>query len=97
MSVLGAAARSGSGFIITVAPWVAGMRATAYHTGIHLTHVVQGKSWEEGIDEILASAEEKARKLGCNALVGLEIACDPYHRPGGRIELSATGAAVVPL
>lgn len=83
--------------ILTIEPWVNGTRMQSYWGPLLLNITVTGASWEEGIDSILEAAAEAARARGCNAVVGIEIECDPYHKNGGRIELKGTVAQLEPL
>ncbi len=86
-----------SGIHITHHPWMAGMRLTALYGTICIKTKVQGKSWEEGIDGALEAAAAEVRELGGNALVGMEMHCDPYHSDGGHIRVIGSSARFEPL
>lgn len=84
--------------VITVNPWCPyGTRTVGWFGPISAERTILGKSWEEGIEEVLEEAKEKARALGGNAVVGLEIECDPYRSDGGHIFLQGNVARCTAL
>lgn len=85
-----------SNVILSVSPYPSGMRAQGYWGPLHLERVIVGKSWEEGIDELLEEAAQAARDLSCNAVVNIEISCDPYHQDGGKVWITGTIASLEP-
>ena len=64
---------------------------------IQVSRKVTAVSWEEAVDSVLEEAAQQARDRLCNAIVGIEITCDPYHRDGGVIELVGTAAKLEAL
>jgi hypothetical protein len=84
--------------LITRDPWVGGTRSGYYHIPpLKIERKVSGLSWEEAVDGILDEAAQEARQNGCNAIVGIEITCDPYHSDGGLIRLLGTAARLEPM
>ncbi len=85
-----------SDVILSIHPSVSGMRWTGMYGPIDLESRLIGASWEEGIEAILDEAAGRARACGANAVVGLEIECDPYHRDGGHVSIQGTIALLEP-
>ena len=83
--------------VFTHSPWLAGTRTVGWYGSIHVLHKVVGVSWEEGIDAAMAIAADKARVMHGNVVMNMEIACDPYSKGGGLIELTGTVAKMEPL
>jgi hypothetical protein len=94
-------------------PWVSGSRACGYAGPQHVTvflrddrraateakRVVQ---WKRALARLRSKMRDKARSVGCNAIVGLETwidlwATDAKGRPGTRLAASGTGAKLEPL
>ena len=89
---------------IYASPWVPGFKAIFYRGLIETKDLVP---WSEGQQEndavVLGMYEElaaEARALGCNAIVGFEIAIDPFENSAGRavmrVELSGTAVQLQP-
>lgn len=83
--------------LLSINPWVGGTRAKGYWGPIKIERMVSGPSWEEAIDAILEDAADEARVRCCNAVVGMEITCDPYRPNGGHIRFEGTAADLEPL
>lgn len=87
-----------SDVILSVHPWVGGTRIRGFWGPIHLERKVAGISWEEAIDGILDQAAQEARDRSCNAVVAIEIYCDPYrYHDGGHVTLLGTISDLEPL
>ena len=76
-------------------PWVSGTRAAAYFGPISSELFLEDASvedrsaaWAKAETELLESLRDKARGLGANAVVGLEVTLDPFARCA---ETDATG------
>jgi predicted component of type VI protein secretion system len=76
-------------------PWVSGTRAAAYFGPISSELFLEDASvedrsaaWATAERELLESLRDKARGLGANAVVGLEVTLDPFARCA---ETDATG------
>ncbi len=76
-------------------PWVSGTRAAAYFGPISSELFLEDASvedrsaaWTKAERELLESLRDKARGLGANAVVGLEVTLDPFARCA---ETDATG------
>ena len=76
-------------------PWVSGTRAAAYFGPISSELFLEddavedrSEAWAKAERELLESLRDKARTLGANAVVGLEVTLDPFARSG---ENDATG------
>ena len=91
-------------------PWVSGTRAAAYFGPISselflLDDSVKDRSeaWSKAERELLESLRDKARSLGANAVVGLEVTLDPFARSadgastGLRLHAVGTAAKLEPL
>ncbi len=68
-------------------PWVSGTRAAAYFGPISSELFLEDASvedrstaWSKAERELLESLRDKARSLGANAVVGLEVTLDPFAR-----------------
>jgi hypothetical protein len=91
-------------------PWVSGTRAAAYFGPISSELFLPDDSvddrveaWTKAERELLESLREKARSLGANAVVGLEVTLDPFAREeekdvtGLRLHAVGTAAKLEPL
>ena len=91
-------------------PWVSGTRAAAYFGPISSElfledNAVEDRSeaWTKAERELLESLRDKARTLGANAVVGLEVTLDPFARSaetdktGLRLHAVGTAAKLEPL
>lgn len=91
-------------------PWVSGTRAAAYFGPISSElflddAVVEDRSaaWSKAERELLESLRDKARALGANAVVGLEVTLDPFAQAaetkatGLRLHAVGTAAKLEPL
>ncbi len=91
-------------------PWVSGTRAAAYVGPISSELVLPDDSvedrsaaWTRAERELLESLREKARSLGANAVVGLEVTLDPFAKAeekdvtGLRLHAVGTAAKLEPL
>jgi len=91
-------------------PWVSGTRAAAYFGPISSElflpdEGVQDRSsaWTEAEHHLLDTLRQKARSLGANAVVGLEVTLDPFARAlesdhtGLRLHAVGTAARIEPL
>ena len=85
-------------------PWVSGTRAAAYFGPISSELFLEDDSVEDRVEawtcaerELLESLREKARSLGANAVVGLEVTLDPFAQDGEKettgLRLHAVGTA----
>jgi hypothetical protein len=85
-------------------PWVSGTRAAAYFGPISSELFLEDDSVEDRVEawtcaerELLESLREKARSLGANAVVGLEVTLDPFAENGEKkttgLLLHAVGTA----
>jgi uncharacterized protein YbjQ (UPF0145 family) len=85
-------------------PWVSGTRAAAYFGPISSELFLEDDSvedrteaWTKAERELLESLRDKARSLGANAVVGLEVTLDPFARSAENeatgLRLSAVGTA----
>ena len=66
-------------------PWVSGTRAAAYFGPISAELFLddatvgnRAEAWGKAEIELLESLRDKARMLGANAVVGLEVTLDPF-------------------
>jgi uncharacterized protein YbjQ (UPF0145 family) len=91
-------------------PWVSGTRAAAYFGPISSEIFLadesvedRSESWSKAERELLESLRDRARTLGANAVVGLEITLDPFARAeasgctGLRLHAVGTAAKLEPL
>jgi len=91
-------------------PWVSGTRAAAYFGPISSELFLEDSSvedrseaWSKAERELLESLREKARALGANAVVGLEVTLDPFAKSeekdatGLRLHAVGTAAKLEPL
>ncbi len=91
-------------------PWVSGTRAAAYFGPISSELFLEDDSiedrsaaWTKAERELLESLRDKARTLGANAVVGLEVTLDPFaHQAekdvtGLRLHAVGTAAKLEPL
>lgn len=91
-------------------PWVSGTRAAAYFGPISSELFLEDDSvddrveaWTRAERELLESLREKARSLGANAVVGLEVTLDPFaqaeeqEKTGLRLHAVGTAAKLEPL
>ena len=91
-------------------PWVSGTRAAAYFGPISSELFLEDDSvddrveaWTRAEKELLESLREKARSLGANAVVGLEVTLDPFAKAeekdttGLRLHAVGTAAKLEPL
>lgn len=91
-------------------PWVSGTRAAAYFGPISSELFLEDNSvedrteaWTKAERELLESLRDKARSLGANAVVGLEVTLDPFARAaesdatGLRLHAVGTAAKLEPL
>jgi len=91
-------------------PWVSGTRAAAYFGPISSELFLEDDSvedrteaWSKAERELLESLRDKARSLGANAVVGLEVTLDPFARSaeneatGLRLHAVGTAAKLEPL
>jgi len=91
-------------------PWVSGTRADAYFGPISSELFLEdndfedrSQAWGKGERELLESLRDKARTLGANAVVGLEVTLDPFARnsendaTGLRLHAIGTAAKLEPL
>lgn len=91
-------------------PWVSGTRAAAYFGPISSELFLEDDSfedrsaaWSKAERELLESLRDKARTLGANAVVGLEVTLDPFARAaetevtGLRLHAVGTAAKLEPL
>ncbi len=85
-------------------PWVSGTRAAAYFGPISSELFLPDDSledrtaaWTRAERELLESLRDKARTLGANAVVGLEVTLDPFahdeEKEGTGLRLHAVGTA----
>ncbi|MEE8313257.1 MAG: heavy metal-binding domain-containing protein [Myxococcota bacterium] len=85
-------------------PWVSGTRAAAYFGPISSELFLPDDSledrtaaWTRAERELLESLRDKARTLGANAVVGLEVTLDPFahdeDKEGTGLRLHAVGTA----
>ncbi len=91
-------------------PWVSGTRAAAYFGPISSELFLEDESfedrsaaWSKAERELLESLRDKARSLGANAVVGLEVTLDPFacqaetEVSGLRLHAVGTAAKLEPL
>ena len=91
-------------------PWVSGTRAAAYFGPISSELFLEDSevedrtaAWTKAEKELLESLRDKARSLGANAVVGLEVTLDPFARSdetdttGLRLHAVGTAARLEPL
>jgi uncharacterized protein YbjQ (UPF0145 family) len=91
-------------------PWVSGTRAAAYFGPISSELFLddgsvqdRSEAWSKAERELLESLRDKARGLGANAVVGLEVTLDPFARcsdtdaTGLRLHAVGTAAKLEPL
>jgi len=91
-------------------PWVSGTRAAAYFGPISSELLLEDEAvedrteaWTKAERELLESLRDKARSLGANAVVGLEVTLDPFARledtetTGLRLHAVGTAAKLEPL
>jgi len=91
-------------------PWVSGTRAAAYFGPISSELFLEDASikdrveaWGKAERELLESLRAKARGLGANAVVGLEVTLDPFAHSaetdstGLRLHAVGTAARLEPL
>ena len=81
------------------APYVYGMRAVAYFTGINASVFYEdADDWDGATEDALESLCEKAAAAGANSVVGLEITCDPFavnEKGDTGLRVSVIGTPVV--
>lgn len=82
--------------ILSSEPWVGGMQVRGWFGPVECDREVIGKSWEEAVYDLREDAAEKAREMGGNAVVGIEIECHPWCAPA-KISLKGTVARLEPL
>lgn len=90
---------------IYASPWVPGWKASYYRGVIESDEIVPWVEGEGAADELVLAMYDKLAKaalaLGCNAIVGFEIAIDPFGNTGGvpsmRVELSGTAVQLQPV
>lgn len=90
-------------------PWVSGTRAAAYFGPISTELFLEdegiddrSEAWSKAERELLESLRDKARALGANAVVGLEVTLDPFAvsdkgTSGLRLHAVGTAAKLEPL
>ncbi len=90
-------------------PWVSGTRAAAYFGPISSELFLEdqavddrAEAWTKAERELLESLRDKARGLGANAVVGLEVTLDPFSKSeagvsGLRLHAVGTAAKLEPL
>lgn len=90
-------------------PWVSGTRAAAYFGPISSELFLEDASvedrsaaWTKAERELLESLRDKARTLGANAVVGLEVTLDPFAQSetgatGLKLHAVGTAAKLEPL
>jgi uncharacterized protein YbjQ (UPF0145 family) len=91
-------------------PWVSGTRAAAYFGPISAELFLEDslvedrtEAWSKAERELLESLRDRARALGANAVVGLEVTLDPFARKGDtdatglRLHAVGTAAKLEPL
>ena len=91
-------------------PWVSGTRAAAYFGPISSELFLEDdavedrtEAWTKAERELLESLRDKARSLGANAVVGLEVTLDPFAKSadtdvtGLRLHAVGTAAKLEPL
>ena len=90
-------------------PWVSGTRAAAYFGPISSELFLEddlvvdrSEAWAKAERELLESLRDKARGLGANAVVGLEVTLDPFAKAedgatGLRLHAVGTAAKLEPL
>jgi hypothetical protein len=91
-------------------PWVSGTRAAAYFGPISSELFLEDDSVEDRVEawtkaerELLESLRDKARSLGANAVVGLEVTLDPFAKApdteatGLKLHAVGTAAKLEPL
>ncbi len=92
-------------------PWVSGTRAAAYFGPISSELFLEddpetdrSDAWTKAERELLESLRDKARGLGANAVVGLEVTLDPFAQStnssegtGLRLHAVGTAAKLEPL
>jgi hypothetical protein len=91
-------------------PWVSGTRAAAYFGPISSELFLpdssvedRSEAWSKAERELLESLRDKARVLGANAVVGLEVTLDPFAvlaetaTTGLRLHAVGTAAKLEPL
>ncbi len=90
-------------------PWVSGTRAAAYFGPISSELFLEddlvvdrSEAWAKAERELLESLRDKARGLGANAVVGLEVTLDPFAKTedgatGLRLHAVGTAAKLEPL
>ncbi len=85
-------------------PWVSGTRSVTYLGPISselflesgLDHDRSG-AWSKAERELLESIRDRARAVGANAVVGIEVTVDPFARSDAGVKgirCSAAGTAV---
>lgn len=80
---------------IYTSPWVSGTRAVAYFGPVSVT-AKHTSDWESTIQLALETIQDTTSSLGGNAIVGIEIAIDPFAEPPTLI-IIGTAAELVPL
>jgi uncharacterized protein YbjQ (UPF0145 family) len=90
-------------------PWVSGTRAAAYFGPINTELFLEddlvddrSAAWSKAERELLEALRDKARALGANAVVGLEVTLDPFAKSesgetGLRLHAVGTAAKLEPL
>ncbi len=90
-------------------PWVSGTRAAAYFGPISTELFLKdegiddrSEAWAKAERELLESLRDKARALGANAVVGLEVTLDPVAvtdegETGLKLHAVGTAAKLEPL
>ena len=90
---------------IYASPWVPGWKAMYYRGVIETEDIVPWIEGEGATDELVLAMydrlAEAALKLECNAIVGFEIAIDPFGSHNGvpsmRVELTGTAVKLQPV
>lgn len=76
-------------------PWVAGFASRAFYGPVsyEMFYVGPGPTWEDAINEALSDLATRAKAMGANAVLGLELAITP-HGPERRLHATGTAASL---